>query len=206
MALCECNIAAEFPILGSLGIISANLRTNTEVTLTAANTPLYGATTGDLSITAYAPLSAAERNSLTCPSKAGVNYNWERRYECDVGSRLIVHLIPRGGIKAYKEGPVTSKISMTTVKGYTSFSASASSGPTTPYIYNTHNDGYNFAYTGDPIKVSANDGKYAKTLEIFSAGQIPELAGAEFYLQSFSWDYTPPNVPTVTYSFLLSFS
>ncbi|HEC64042.1 hypothetical protein LCGC14_0717010 [marine sediment metagenome] len=199
--LCNCNIAAEFPILRGLGIISANLRTNTDVTLTAANVPLYGATTGDISITAYAPLSGED---LKCPGRAGVSYNWDRRIECESGS-LTTHFIPRGGIKAYVEGPITRNISITTVRGYTSFSASASSGPTTPYIYNLHQDGYNFSYSGDPIAVSSADSKNPKTLSIFTGTGVDILAGATYYLQSFSWEYTPPNVPTVSYSFLLSY-
>ena len=52
MALCVCHIAAEFPILGNLGIISANLRTNTDVTVTEGGLVLYGPAFGDLSVTA----------------------------------------------------------------------------------------------------------------------------------------------------------
>ncbi len=201
-SICSCNIAAEFPVLRNLGIISANLRTTTEVTLTADNTALYGATSGDLSITAYAPLASSD--NLKCPARAGVSFSWDRRQECDTGG-IIIHFIPRGGIKAYREGPVTSFITMTDVVGYTSFSASASSGPTTPFIYNTHYDGYNFRYAGSPIAVSIADSKSPKAVNIFTNNNIPLLAGATFYLQSFSWEYTPPNVPTVTYSFLLSY-
>lgn len=198
--LCNCNIAAEFPILKGLGIISANLRTNTDVMLTTNNQPLYGATTGDLSITAYAPLSGED---LKCPGRAGVSYNWDRRIECTSG--LIVHFIPRGGIKAYVEGPVTRNISITTVRGYTSFSVSASSGPTTPYIFNLHQDGYNFSYNGGPISVSSSDSKNPKSISIFTNTGLDVLVNATYYLQSFSWEYTPPNVPTVSYSFLLSY-
>ena len=201
-SICSCNIVAEFPVLRELGIISANLRTTTEVTLTADNTPLFGTTNGDLSITAYALLSS--NDDLKCPARAGVSYNWDRRQECDT-SGITTRFIPRGGIKAYREGPITSYITMTDVVGYTSFSASASSGPTTPFIYNTHYDGYNFAYSGSPISVSASDSKNPKSINIFASNNIPLLLGATYYLQSFSWEYTPPNVPTVTYSFLLSY-
>jgi hypothetical protein len=200
--ICACDIVAEFPILKGLGIISANLRTNTDITLTVDNQPLYGATTGDLSITAYAPLSNTD--NLKCPARAGVNYNWDRRMECENGN-LIVHFIPRGGTKAYKEGPVTSDISIIVVRGYTSFSASASSGPTTPFIYNLHEDGYNFSYSGTPITISAVDSKNPKSLSIFASTGLDVLVNATYYLQSFGWEYTPPNIPTVTYSFLLSY-
>jgi len=198
---CACDIVAEFPILKGLGIISANVRTNTDVMLAANNQPLYGATTGDLSITAYAPLSS---ESLKCSARAGVNYNWDRRTECENGN-LIVHFIPRGGIRAYKEGPVTSNINITVVRGYTSFSASASSGPTTPFIYNLHEDGYNFSYSGSPITISESDSKNPKSLSIFTNTGVDLLVNATYYLQSFSWEYTSPNVPTVSYSFLLSY-
>ncbi len=197
-ANCECHVAAEFPILGSLGIISANLRTNKEVSVTDAGIVLIGPTTGDLAITAYAPLTT----SLDCPGRAGVSYSWERRIECTGGGNLIIHFIPRAAGKAFKEGDVDNTIIMTNAgTEYKSFSASAAGGPATPYLYLDHQDGYRFYYNGNPIRVSPADGNTVKNVTIFD-GILP--AGSELYLQSFSWEYTPPNIPTVSYSFLFS--
>ncbi len=197
-ANCECHVAAEFPILGNLGIISANLRTNKEVSVTDAGIVFIGPTTGDLSITAYAPLTV----SLDCPGRAGVSYSWDRRIECTDGGSIIVHFVPRAGGKSYKEGDVDNTITMTQAgETYKTFSASAGGGPATPYLYLDHQDGYLFYYSGNPIAVSPSDGYSVKGVAIFN-GILP--AGSELYLQSFSWEYTPPNVPTVSYSFLFS--
>ena len=197
---CECFIAGNlFPDLAGLGIISVNLRVNTEVTLTGNNIVLTGPTVGDLSVTAYAPLSG---ETLSCPGRAGASFNWDRRNECDSGGGIIVHFIPRGGVKAFREGAVTNKISITTINQSISVNASAASGPFTPVIYLNHYDGYNFSYTGVPISVSQIDSQQAKNLDIFD--NIIEIPGT-LYLQSFSWQYDPPNVPTVSYSFLFSF-
>jgi hypothetical protein len=195
---CECRIVAEFPILGNLGIISANLRTNKEISVSDAGIVLAGPTTGDLSVTAYAPLTV----SLDCPGRAGVSYSWDRRIECPQNGSLIVHFVPRSGGRSYREGDVDNTITMTQAGDtYKTFSASASSGPTTPYLYLDHRDGYNFSYSGVPITVDPSDGNGVKNVTIFN-GILP--AGSELYLQSFSWEYSPPNVPTVSYSFLFS--
>ncbi len=195
MATCECHIAAEFPILGGYGIISANLRTGSEVSVTEAGVVLEGPTTGDLSISAYAPLNEI----LACPGRAGVSFNWDRRIECDETGVFVVHLIPRGRAKAYKEGDITADISLTEVKEYQTFSASASSGPTTVYLYTSHTDAYDFTYKGTPIPIVPDDAYNKSTVTLFG-NILPQ--NSELYLQSFSWEYTPPNIPQVSYSYL----
>ena len=105
--------------------------------------------------------------------------------------------MPRGGDRAFTEGGVTNSISMTQAgpisKG---FSASASSGPHTVYLSSSHEDGYDFAYTGDPIAVTGRD---------TSAGIISNLLPAgTAYLANFRWEQTPPNIPTVSYSFIFA--
>jgi hypothetical protein len=200
---CICHVSGEFPILGSLGIISANLRTNTDVIVTEGGLILYGPAFGDLSISAYAPLSDDERTSLGCPARAGVSYNWDRRYACEGVGNMDVYFIPRGKIRSYKEGDITAAITMTEIVRYPFFSASAGSGPATPYLIEDHVDAYNFTYSGDPIAISSSDATNEKNVSIFG-GILP--TGSRLYLQSFSWEYTPPNVPNVSYSFLFSYS
>lgn len=203
MAACECHIAAEFPILGNLGIISANLKSGTDISIveTACGTQLAltGATRGDLSITAYSPLSG----DLKCPGNANVSFNWETKMSCNNGD-LKLYVIPKGAARASIDGGITSQISITQIgDSYQTFSASASSGPQTPYLMSDHVDGYNFSYSGDPLSVSSEDGKYAKSIS-FLQGILP--AGSELYLTSFSWSYTPPNIPTVSYSFIFVYN
>lgn len=202
MATCICHVAGEFPILGTLGIFSANLRTNIDVTVTEGGLILYGPAFGDLSVSAYALLEAGEETSLGCPGKAGASYNWDRRYDCDDTSSIKVYFIPRGKTRSYKEGDVTAKISMTEIERYPFFSAAASNGPTTPYLLQDHIDAYNFRYSGGPITVTEQDAYNEKLVSIFN-NILP--AGSKLYLQSFNWEYTPPNVPTVSYSFLFTY-
>jgi hypothetical protein len=200
MAICECNIVAEFPGVGGLGIISASLRASTVINVTEGGLVLEGPTTGDLSISAYAPLFG---ESLSCQGRAGCSFQWEQRIDCDsVSEAFVVHFIPRGRSKAYSEGDVTNKISFTTAGiEYETFNASASSGPHTPYLKLTHTDGYDFRYTGGPIAITADTGKDSTSVSFFNS-ILP--AGSSLYLTSFNWEYNPPNVPTVNYSFLFA--
>ena len=116
---------------------------------------------------------------------------------------LKTYFIPRGGGKAYTEGSVTSDISMTSIGSYENFSASAASGPHTVYLLSDHYDGYDFYYNGDPIAVGPDDGYHNKAVSIFD-GILP--TNSALHLTSFSWSYEPPNVPSVSYSFLFSFN
>jgi len=202
MAVCECHIAAEFPILGSLGIISASLRSGTDISIveTACGTQiaLTGATRGDLSITAYAPGPV-----VNCPGNASVNFNWETRMSCKDGD-LKLYAIPKGSARASVDGSVTTQISLLQIgNSYQTFNASASSGPQTPYLVSNHVDGYDFYYSGNPLSVSPEDGKSAKSVS-FLQGILPN--GSELYLTSFGWSYTPPNIPTVSYSFIFVYN
>lgn len=198
--VCECNVAASFPILGGLGIISASLRTNVNVSITEGGMVLASPTYGDLSITGYAPLVEGH---LDCVGKAGASYQWEQRIDCDTTGSLIIRFIPRGKSKAYMEGAVTRQIEMMSISDYMNFSASASSGPNTPYFKSDHYDGYDFIYRGGPIPIAIEDQYKTKNVSIFN-GILP--AGTKLYLTNFSWDYTPPNIPNVSYSFLVSYT
>ena len=206
MAECVCHIAAEFPILGNMGIISASLRSGTDIAIieTACGTQiaLAGATRGDFSMTAYAPITGG--GVLNCPGSASVSFNWETKISCE-GANLKIYVIPKGSSRASVDGDTDSSISMTQIgDAYSTFNASASSGPHTPYLLSEHKDGYNFYYTGSPLSVSPDDGKQAKHISFISGSIFPP--GSELYLTSFSWSYTPPNVPTVSYSFIFVYN
>lgn len=198
--VCVCNIVANFPYLKDLGIVSASLRTNREVVVTSDGLALYGPSFGDLSITAYGDY--LDTKLLTCPARAGASYSWDRRYECDTTSHIIVYFIPHGRIKSYKEGEVNRNISLKPVSSHTSFSASASSGPTTVYLMQDHIDAYDFTYSGDPIPLEPDDAYNPKHVS-FLDPLLPN--GSSLYVQSFSWEYTPPQIPMISYSFLFSY-
>jgi hypothetical protein len=156
---------------------------------------LTGPSRGDLSMTAYAPLTVSD--DASCPGSANSSFNWDERLECD---GLTRHMIPRTGAAAYTEGNVTSYIGMTPIgTTYTSVNASAAGGPHSPYLYTDHQDGHTLTYGGPPLAITSIDGRYEKTIP-FLTNILP--AGSKLYLTSFTWSYTPPNIPNVSYSFL----
>ena len=197
---CECHIAASFPVFHNKGIISATLRTNADVIVTEDNIVLHGPTMGDFSMSGYAPLNTGE--VLLCPGKAGVNFQWEQKTDCD-DEGFKTYFIPRGKAKSYTEGTVTNSITMQSVAVYDSFSASAASGPHSMYLSSLHYDGYNFYYSGNPLYITPDDAYNSKSIP-FISGIFP--SGSKLYLTSFSWTYTPPNVPNVSYSFLFAYN
>lgn len=199
MADCFCDIAATFPVLAELGIISASLRSNTEIMLTEEGIALYGATLGDMSMTAYAVETGL---ALKCPGRSGISFQWDQRMSCDTGS-VETYFIPKGKNRAYIEGDVSSNISLSNkINSYETFNASAGSGPTTPYFRTIHEDGWGFSYSGDPLYVSDSNGYSETSVSFF--GFLP--GGSKLYLTSFNWECTPPAVPVVSYSFIFVYN
>ena len=199
MATCSCELAGSFNL--GTGIISANFKSNVNFTVTEGGLVLHGPAMGDISITAYAPLGS---ESLSCAGRAGTSFSWVQKSECDSGA-IVVHFIPSGVAKAYTEGSVTSRISMQTeplCNVYDTFSASASSGPYTPIVRFSHEDGYNMTYNGSPIVVSSASNEEASSVS-FLTSILP--IGSKLYMTNFSWTYTPPNIPVVNYSFIFSY-
>lgn len=187
---CTCDVAASFD-LGLNGVISANLRVNTNFMVTEGGIVLRGPTMGDFSLSAY---TDAGKN-YKCPGRAGTSFEWMQKISCD--DCLKVYFIPNGKAKAYKEGdaPVTL---VEAGCSYRTFSASASSGPSTPVFRFNHTDGYNLTYQGGPLAIGPENGKGPTTV-----GKLTTIVGGgELYLTSFSWEHTPPNIPVVNYSFI----
>jgi len=202
MSWCTCNIAAEFTELAGYGIISANLNASTPVTLTSDGVVMYGPATGNLSITAYAPLN----EHLDCPGRAGTSFGWTQKIDCDTAySVLKVYFIPNGISKAYMEGDVTSQITMMELPAraaYMTLEASAASGPATPALKLSHIDGYTLLYSGSPIQLIPTSGT-DKTVVRFMSDILPD--GSELYMTNFTWTYDPPGIPRVNYSFLFKY-
>lgn len=219
--VCECNVVGSFPYLQDMGFISISLRTNTPVIVTSDGLALLGATAGELSVSAYGSMYNPTGNPLTnntfqCPGRAGANYNWLQKHNCVAEQ---THYIPNGGAKSFIEGDigvgVTEHISIDPVAAYQSIQVSASSGPATVYLRAEHTDGHNFQYIGGPIQVYDRvinvvraDGTFMDNVD--SDGNRYNYYGAlidvlpdnsELFLMSFSWDQTPPNIATVSYSF-----
>ncbi|RLB84883.1 MAG: hypothetical protein DRH15_04205 [Deltaproteobacteria bacterium] len=199
MADCVCQVAGSFPYLKDMGIITAALRTNVNVTVTNGGLVLAGPALGDLSISGYAPLNS---EVITCPGNVSVNYNWVQLYDCDTDGKFTVYFVPGGHEKAAIEGTATEQISLEKISCYRSFNASAADGPATYYLDTAHYDGYEFSYSGNPISIP-KDARY-NNMEISALSEILPL-GSKLYLSNFSWSYTPPNIPIVNYSFLFTY-
>lgn len=199
MAWCTCNIAAEFN-LGINGLISANLRSSNNYAVTECGLVMRGPTTGDLSLSAY----TTSGESLNCPGRAGTSFEWMQKIACD--SKFQIYFIPGGRAKAYMEGDLPTSIQMATLKScanYETFSASASSGPTSPALTFIHRDGHSMTYSGGPINITVSSGKSPMNVGALSK-VLPK--GSKLYLTSFSYEHTPPNIPVVNYSFLFAYS
>jgi len=204
---CTCQVAGSFSSLSGKGIISVNVRANNNFSLTDCDIVMYGPTMGDVSLSAYAPLIGGEKNSLRCPGRAGTSVEWMQKIACSTG--FSVFMLPSGRNKAYMEGGVTNKIQMKVLgncSAYDVVNASASSGPATPSLVLSHRDGYEMSYSGGPISVNAASANGPMSVGFLSgvSGLLPK--GAGLYLTSFSWEYNPPNIPVVNYSFIFTYT
>lgn len=226
---CECNIVANYPWLQDLGFISVSLKTNTPIIVTSdGEFQLIGPTTGELSVSAYGRLKNdnSVQYNYSCAGRAGASYDWIQKNNCMDGA---MYYIPRGDAKSFSEGEtrlvdtsaggvlgVNGDITLEPVVRYESVDVSASSGPATVYMGSGHTDGYDFQYGGPPIQVfgrvfnvihsngvmvplEQENGFYVESDYGALADVLPE--GSELFLTNISWEQTPPNLPTVTYSF-----
>lgn len=173
-------------------IISVSNSSTTEVITSCGDEPLEGATTGSLSISAYADTAIW----IGCPCKAGVSIPFVRKYDC---VNDVVYFIFSGQGQSFYAGPKPNTISLEKVLPTTSdsISASSSSGPASIYMNTKQYNGYGMSYSGDPFSFTTS-----------SEGTRMSIGGAlgdgPFYLQSFSYDAQPGQFPVVTYSLVYS--
>lgn len=190
MADC-CRLVGNFDIADQC-IISVSMNSSTESNKGACDEIIVGPTIGTVSISAY----ATEGIHIGCPGKASISIPWVRRYDCD---RNEVYFIFAGAGKASVAGDVQglATISQSIGRNYNTVSASASSGPATIYFYDEQEDGYGLTYTGGPYSFNANTEDGVEFNRIIS-----NIGPETWYLQSFSLDCQPGQVPTASYSFV----
>lgn len=199
MATCgTCDITGLFPIEYT-GIISVNMSTSTEITLTATNVILTGPTTGTVTMSAYPYTPGGDRLlGASCPSSARAELKWIQKYDC---LNDTMHFFPAWGGSASISGDPISGVSLEReVVTYQSMTADASSGPAAPYFYSNQTDGFNLKYTGRPIAI--NSGR-PQSYNILST-VLP--ANTELYLSSFDLSIEPPLRSVVNYNFVFSFN
>ena len=188
-------MADECVVVGNLDIgipgcfISINMASSTEaIAACGESDPKPGPTIGTLSLVAY-PSNTAIWTEL--PAKAGVNIPYIRKYDC---VKDVVHFINIGQGQSYASGEAEASIKFP-FKENRIVSASSTSGPTTLYTDVTQTNGYGMSYNAGPINFDTGSAGY------HSFGLV---AGAQFYLQNFSFDAQPGQIPTVSYSFMYS--
>lgn len=168
------------------GVISVQVRSNTEVNK-SGNSIIVGPTIGSISLSAFASRSI----HIGCPGRAGVSINWIRRYDCD---NDVVHFLFSGAGRSYISGDAGGFVRLTnSVVSYPVLNASAASGPAALYEDSSQVDGYGLSYTGAPFPFDTD----SEGGLIFS--NIGNIGTGTIYLQSFSLQCNPGELPTVNY-------
>ena len=194
-----CDVVGNFDISVNGCVISINTSCSTELIYacvddTNENDILEGPSVFNINMTAY----ATDYIWAGSPAKAGVTINFIRKYDC-VNDELW--LIPAGKGQSFIVGDTLDLVTIERELSAVceSVSASSASGPATIYTKTTQRNGYGLSYTGQPFSF-ATAGSQKTGLEL-NAGD--NLYG---YLQSFSFDATPGEYPTVSYSLIRSFN
>ena len=171
-------------------IISVNVNSRAEIIKECGGDILVGPSTGTVSVTGYVQDPPSMHNG--CPGRAGVSIPWVRRYDCD---QNIVYLIPAGQGSSYIAGDIESLASLVYPTGisFPAINASSASGPSSVYMETSQEEGYGLVYNGGPLSFDTRN-----TLEFANFG----IGEGTMYLQNFSVDFNPGDVPTASYSFM----
>jgi len=186
-----CNLVGNFPIGELEGIISVSSKGSTEMSK-IGDVIIKGPSTGTLSISAY----ASKEVHSGCAGRAGLSLNWIKKYDCEEDK---VYFIFAGEGRSYKVGDVGSLVLLNypgDAVSYEVISASASSGPATVYQKENQIDSYGLQYLGGPWAFNTASGDVVISLGSLSAGY------GRIYLQSFSINLTPNQIPVVNYDFV----
>jgi hypothetical protein len=172
-------------------IISFNDSCTTEIAVVCGDEPLPGPTTGTVSITGYAD----DDIWVGCPSKAGVSIPFARKYDCETDT---VHFIFSGQGQSFYTGEANQFVSLTNElsSDCMSIQADSSSGPASIYSVSTQVNGYGMTYNGGPISFTTSS---LGTTITFPNSSI--LTADTYYLNNFSLDLQPGQLPTASYSF-----
>jgi hypothetical protein len=190
-----CKLVGNLTIDGIDGCItSVNVSSRSEILRECGGELLIGPTTGTVSITGYAVESTQNDSGIHtgCPGRAGVSIPWVRRYDCEDD---VLYLIAGGQGSSFIAGDIEGSASLVIPSGrsFPSISASSTSGPSTVYMETSQEEGYGLDYKGGPIAFDTRD---ELIIANFGVGEGP------LYLQNFSVEFNPGEIPSATYSFL----
>jgi hypothetical protein len=187
-----CKLVGNLDLALDGCIISISTSFTTDVGAVCGDTPLEGPSIASVNITAYASFEPW----VGCPSRAGVSIPFIRKYDC---LNDLVYFIFNGQGQSFYTGDanqfVTLKNEMQTTSRF--LSASSQGGPAGLYTDTIQHNGYGLIYDGSPISFDTSADGTAANL-----GNITD--GKTSYLQNFSLDLSPTQLPVVTYSFVYS--
>lgn len=187
-----CQLVGDLTVEGGC-YISINTSCSTEAKLVCGQSiPLAGATIQTVTVTGYAATTA----HIGCPGKAGVSTTLTRKYDCDRDSMFF---ICNGQGSSYVSGDVGGLAHVLNSATITeTLSASSASGPASIYMQTTQINGLGLSYNGDPMSFTTSDS--CTVLSINIAGIV-----GSFYLQSFSLDAQPGQLPIASYTLTRSY-
>jgi hypothetical protein len=185
---CQLVGSLSLGIGGCITSISTNY--STEIIMSCGGEqPLEGPSVGTVNITAFADTIPW----IGCPSKAGLSVSYVRKYDCE---NDIVYFIPSGQGQSFISGDLRGYVSIKyPITSSKSMNANSSSGPTSIYMSTTQTNGYGLSYSGQPISIDTTPGMAPINLG-------GDFGGSEMYLQNFSFDANPAQLPIVTYSYI----
>ena len=175
-------------------VTSVSMNAKAEIIKECGGEVLYGPTIGSVSVSGY----ATNVIHVGCPGKSGVSIPWVRRYDCD-SSPSVVYFIPSGHGASFVAGDVGNLATLEVPLGrsYNSLNASSQSGPVSIYMETAQEDGYGLSYSGDPLPFNTDD------YLVFSNFGV---GAGDMYLQNFSLEVNPGEIPMATYSFMFYIS
>ena len=175
-------------------VTSVSMNAKPEIIKECGGEVLYGPTVGTVSVSGY----ATNDIHVGCPGKSGVSIPWVRRYDCD-SSPSRVYFIPGGRGASYVSGDVDSlaRLEIPLGRSYSNLNASSQSGPVSIYMETSQEDGYGLSYSGNPLSFSTSN------YLVFSNFGVGD---GDMYLQNFSLEVNPGEIPVATYSFVFYIS
>ena len=190
-----CKLVSTYPITHNKCIVSISVNSSTPSTK-VEECFVIGPTIGSVTMSGFATTDL----HTGCRGRAGVSIPWIRKYDCD---KDIVHFLFSGGGKSYIAGDVegTATLNESVVAPYKVISASSASGPTSLYMDEEQTDGYGLIYTGDPEPFDSTTLEDSSTFGSSFASSIGLPSSYNLFLQSFSVDFAPGEMPMANYSF-----
>lgn len=200
MAELCCQMVGDLQLdLGLSGCIisfSTNCSTEVVVACSQESEPLEGPTTGSISIVGY----ASSEIWRGCPSRAGVSIPFIRKHDCDLNKVYFISVKGQGQSFYTGEAKRYVTLKKTLPTSCESLSASSQSGPASIYSRSMQINGYGMSYDGDPIRFDTEEDPDGP---IISLGGV--FSDKKCYLQNFSLELQPGQLPTASYSLVYSF-